>query len=785
MKTWIAALALISILGFAGGAAADGSTRRFAYAIGANDGGKGRVALRYAGTDAEAFVRVLRELGGAQPADVRVLIDPSAAEIEAGFTALARELAAARATGVRVEVIVYYSGHSDEHGLLIAGAELGYGWLRDRIGQLPADLHIAILDSCASGAFTRAKGGARRPAFLVDESHRVQGRAYLTASSASEEAQESDRIGGSFFTHFFVGGLRGAADANGDGRVMLGEAYQFAFAETVARTESTRHGAQHPAYDMQLAGTGDVILTDLRADTAALVLSKDLAGRVSVRDHARRPVVELGKQRGSEVVLGLGAGTYHVTVAAGGSVRGATTRVAAGARSTLAPGQLTAVASEDAVARGGAAAPPPPPPPSPPSGSPIGIELVHVPRYGDPSRHALALNLLVGGGGQLSGFELGGLVNVRTGEANGVQLAGIGNVAAADASALQVAGIFNVVSGRGAIGQIAGIANWTGSAHDGFQVAGVANLAKAAVAGPQIAGVANVAASAPLQISGVAGWTTGDVGLQLGGVASWAGGGAGLQIAGVTSWSRRRASQIAGVVNWAVEGPGVMQVAGVTNVSERPARGLQLAGVANVAPEGIHGAQIGTVNVGGELRGAQIGVVNIAARISGTQIGVINIATESGKGGVPIGLVNVAPDGYRAAEAWLSDVIPARLGVKVGSGPVYTLAAIGVGRDYVAGGLGLGVHLPARDYWIDLDVASYAVRTLGFEETDIDQLAELRGMVGTRLSDQLGVFAGAALNAALSYDDDGREVGLLTFKQIETEDVSAWLSPSLFVGISH
>jgi len=46
-------------------------------------------------------------------------------------------------------------------------------------------------------------------------------------------------------------GLRGAADASGDGRVTLGESYQFAFQETLAQTTTTQGGAQHPAYDIR------------------------------------------------------------------------------------------------------------------------------------------------------------------------------------------------------------------------------------------------------------------------------------------------------------------------------------------------------------------------------------------------------------------------------------------------------------------------------------------------------------------------------------------------------
>ena len=82
-------------------------------------------------------------------------------------------------------------------------------------------MRLAVLDSCASGALTRVKGGSFQAPFLVDDANKVKGYAILTSSSADEAAQESDRLQASFFTHSLVSGLRGAADTTGDSRVTL------------------------------------------------------------------------------------------------------------------------------------------------------------------------------------------------------------------------------------------------------------------------------------------------------------------------------------------------------------------------------------------------------------------------------------------------------------------------------------------------------------------------------------------------------------------------------------
>ncbi len=579
------------------------------------------MTLRFAGSDARAFSRVLRDLGGAAPDDLEVLVNPSLADVRAGFSRLYMRMSAARTAGRRVELIVYYSGHSDEEGLLLSGRKLSYNDLRQQIRDMPADVHIAILDSCASGAFTRTKGGKRMPAFMVNESHQVHGHAFLSSSSATEQAQESDRLGGSFFTHAFVGGLRGAADANRDGRVTLNEAYQFAFNETVSRTQNTKYGAQHPNYEMHLVGTGNLILTDLRSTSAAVVLAKELSGRVFVRDRGQQLVLELNKQGGAPVVLGLPPDTYHLTLSTGEQRTGTKVSVRQGERVTLAMADFSKnIDTESTVARGG-------PPGAQPdmssyNTSAVHIDLFHLPKMEEKSRHFVALNLLVGGGSVLEGLEIGGLVNVRTERASGTQIAGIGNFTMGPAR-LQIAGITNWTMGRVDFGQVAGIMNSSGGA-DLFQLAGIANVAAGPTPGVQVAGITNLQrdGSAGMQVAGIFNWSAGAPRFgQISGIGSWAGTGIdGFQLSGIASFA---GGDMRG-----------LQIGGITNHVRGDMHGMQIAGIYNQASS-VSGAQIGLLNIGGAVGGAQFGLVNIARKIDGLQLGLVNVATESSAGGAP------------------------------------------------------------------------------------------------------------------------------------------------------
>ena len=330
------------------------SLQRYALVIGANSGGANRPQLLYAVSDAERFARVMIELGGIAPANEIVLRQPKLHELIDALDTLTRRVADGRkrSVGARTEVILYYSGHADEQGLLLGDDRYSYRTLRDRLDQIPADVRIAVLDACSSGAFTRVKGGRARPAFLIDESAEMRGHAFLTSSAESEAAQESDRIHASYFTHYLISGFRGAADVSGDGKVTLGEAYQFAFSETLGRTVDTKGGAQHPSYDISLSGTGDVVITDVRQTTATLVLGEELEGRFFVRTASQELVVELYKPRGRVVELAVEPGSYEVRVERAKGSATARTEVVDGARLAITAQQFGPVSMEPTRRRG-------------------------------------------------------------------------------------------------------------------------------------------------------------------------------------------------------------------------------------------------------------------------------------------------------------------------------------------------------------------------------------------------------------------------------------------------
>ena len=180
-----AALALAASLALPGLSAGAAPVRRIALVVGANQGGAERVPLRWAVADAERVAGLLTEMGGVAPPDCIVLREPTRRALLDGLALVRGRAEEPRAGDRRTEVVVYYSGHADEKGLLLGREVLSYRELKDAMHGISADVGIGILDACASGVITRLKGGEQQPGFLTDESMQMRGYAFLTSSSGS------------------------------------------------------------------------------------------------------------------------------------------------------------------------------------------------------------------------------------------------------------------------------------------------------------------------------------------------------------------------------------------------------------------------------------------------------------------------------------------------------------------------------------------------------------------------------------------------------------------------
>ncbi len=654
-------------------------TRRFTLLIASTDGGRERARLRYPSKDTDALRRVLTELGGVSEGDVELLIDPDGATVEKRLLAIK---AKAAATPGRKQLFFYYSGHSDERGLLLFGSHLEYSRLRALITDIPVDVHIGILDSCAAGVFAQRKGGASVDPFLLETSPSLSGHAFLTSTSEREAAQESGRLRGSFFTHALVTGLRGAADSDGDQRVTLQEAYRFAFDETLSRTEATLGGPQHATYDIQLVGRGDLVLTDLRSGSARLTIPEGVAGRLIVRDARGALAAEVSKpQVGAQLALSLSPGSYRVTLFEPARVRrGLVTLPPQGV--LLALSDLREVPLEVAVARGPsldafeqseAAAPAEDDPTYrvlPGNAGIIPPWSVNAIEKSRPVINYFSLSLGFGRAARLYGAELGVLGAYVTEEVAGLQAASLFAVSGGRLRGAQTSFGVNVVRGDAFGGQF-----------------GLVNVSSADLTGLQ---------------ASVVNYSAGELrGLQLGSFNLARGGVYGLQAGAVTYASR--------------------------------VYGLQLGSVSLAGQ--VSGVQVGGINVAsGRVRGVQLGVINVADDAD-IAIGLFSISKKHGA------FVDLWMSDSAALNVSLR--LPARYSYSILSFGVHPAGA-GAGWQYGLG-FGFHAPLSERLYG-EIDDIVYGVQPGFQTLEMPSLLSVTRLTLGVRIARRFAVFGGMTFN---------------------------------------
>jgi hypothetical protein len=282
---------------------------RFAVVAGNNIGLPSAEPLRYAERDAERMAQLFEEIGGVRKDHLALLEGAGPDELRRALDGVADR--AQKSPGDTV-LIFYYSGHADSGWLRMGGHGISVTELRKRLELMPTKVRIAIVDACQSGAITRSKGGKVVSPFMEERPVDVEGLVILTSASAAEPAQESDVLRSSFFSHHLMSGLRGPADATGDGTVSALEAYEYAYRFTVQETEGTSGGAQHPTFLYALEGQGDVALTAVRQGRARVELSPGLDGTVLFIADGGRIDAEVVKKAGEQVTVALAPGAYEV-----------------------------------------------------------------------------------------------------------------------------------------------------------------------------------------------------------------------------------------------------------------------------------------------------------------------------------------------------------------------------------------------------------------------------------------------------------------------------------------
>ncbi len=318
LSTWLAAATLSAPAPALGAVAGMASPPRAAIVVGATAPVPGRPALRHAHRDAAAMADVLVSVGNFARAQVHVLHDPEPAVL---LAAVERE-ASALADVPGAMLLFYYSGHAGESALFTAGKRLEIEALRRALDRPDVSVRVGVIDACEGGGWTRAKGLVPDAPFEVTLPPVLasEGSALIASSSGEESAHESDALGGSFFTHYLVAALRGAADDGRHGEVTLRQAFEYARDQTIRETARHASGPQHPSFALNLKGRQDIVLANVAASPSTLAVDQTDGPLEVVHLRSGLRMVQLPPGARS-VVLAVPAGGYLVRKLAPDGVR--------------------------------------------------------------------------------------------------------------------------------------------------------------------------------------------------------------------------------------------------------------------------------------------------------------------------------------------------------------------------------------------------------------------------------------------------------------------------------
>ena len=154
MKKKIVMLCLISLCVSLNLVSQPRGIRRFAVVVGANDGGRFRTPLRFAVSDAASFMKVLRNMGSVYSDDAYLLYQPNRENLIAVLNNVYSKISKVKRDYEKIEFVFYYSGHSDEDGLLLRKID-AYSLELSKIANLNV-LNVHCAASSIGG--TRATG---------------------------------------------------------------------------------------------------------------------------------------------------------------------------------------------------------------------------------------------------------------------------------------------------------------------------------------------------------------------------------------------------------------------------------------------------------------------------------------------------------------------------------------------------------------------------------------------------------------------------------------------------
>ena len=275
---------------------------RHAVIVGINDYADAAIPdLKYAESDAKAVYDTLTDakIGRFPKDNVTLLLGAQATNdnIKAALYGL-------RGAGKDDLVVIFYSGHGAKEGdeafwvtqtakrKALPATALPNTDIRKFFAKIPSQKMVVLLDCCY--AASTVKKSLADPKKLFGE-FEGKGRVTIAGSADNQEALEYEDKKAGVFTHYLVGGLRGAADVNTDGVVTFEEMWRY-LGDNVRKASVKQGGLHEPVLISEGGLTPQFLLTFNPKVQAASLKSVQILRKLFAEDKITAAQFDLGRK---------------------------------------------------------------------------------------------------------------------------------------------------------------------------------------------------------------------------------------------------------------------------------------------------------------------------------------------------------------------------------------------------------------------------------------------------------------------------------------------------------
>ena len=310
--------------------------RKWAILIGANEYHDSAInSLKFCANDTKSLREVLvqPDRGGYDETGTVLLTDGNGRDsLPTRSNIMSRVSSVAKMAEREDSILFAFSGHgmeendmsyllpADARTGVLAETAIGVKWIKETLGHASARAKIVILDACHAGAMKgKADAGRMTEKFSSEILDLAEGFAMLSSCKLNESSYEWEEKQHGVFSYFLCEGLRGYADADGDGIVTVSEASSYvtkkvkewAFRKSVQQSPNLEYRVSGDIALSYVPGSFKAISQASQARTEETYVSSmsllhwDNEGRESANDKAKALCAKLLRfYRADEITAG-------------------------------------------------------------------------------------------------------------------------------------------------------------------------------------------------------------------------------------------------------------------------------------------------------------------------------------------------------------------------------------------------------------------------------------------------------------------------------------------------